>query len=110
MLNQFNRNIESIKTSKNNPCKFGSLSTCLFFFVQKFFPSKGSVIWRKDVPIIYKINEYITKMGENFVNIMENYFDSFKEKMNNRFKINKKLVEDYKDDVCFMVDGEKVYI
>ena len=30
--------------------------------------------------------------------------------MNNRFQIPKKLVEDYKDDVCFMVDSDKVYI
>ena len=41
---------------------------------------------------------------------MENYFDAFKEKMNNKFKIPKKLVDDYKDDVCFMVDSDKVYI
>ena len=49
-------------------------------------------------------------MGENYVSIMEHYFDVFKEKMNNRFKIPKKLVEDYKDDVCFMVDSDRVYI
>ena len=29
---------------------------------------------------------------------MENYFDVFKEKINNRFRILRKLVEDYKDD------------
>ena len=42
-------------------------------------------------------------MGEIYNSIMENYFDAFKEKMKNRFKIPKKLVEDYKDDICFMV-------
>ena len=41
---------------------------------------------------------------------MDNYFDAFKEKMNNRFRIPKKIVQDYKDDVCFMVDSDKVYI
>ena len=30
--------------------------------------------------------------------------------MNNRFKFLKKLVGNYKDDVCFMVDSDKVYI
>ena len=30
--------------------------------------------------------------------------------MNNRFRIPPKLVEDYRDDVCFMVDYDKVYI
>ena len=59
LLNQFNKNMESIRTSKNNPFKFGSLLTCLFFYVYKFFPSKGTVVWRKDVPVPYQINEYI---------------------------------------------------
>ena len=49
-------------------------------------------------------------MEENFESIMDNYFDAFKEKMNNRFRIPQKLVEDYKDDICFMVDSDKVYI
>ena len=49
-------------------------------------------------------------MGENHVSIIDNYFDVFKDKMNNRFRISKKLVEDYKDDICFMVDCDKVYI
>ena len=49
-------------------------------------------------------------MGENFDKVMDNYFEDFKERMNNRFKIPPKLVEDYKDGVCFMVDCDKVYI
>ena len=53
MLRQLNKNMESIRTSKNNPCKFGSLLTCLFFYVQKFFPCKGSMVWRKDTPVLY---------------------------------------------------------
>ena len=109
-LKQFNKNMESIKTSKNNLCRFGSLLTCLYFYVQKLFPSKGYVVWRKDIPMLYQINEYIVEMGENYNSIMDNYFDAFKEKMNNRFQIPKKLVEDYKDDVCFMVDSDKLYI
>ena len=41
---------------------------------------------------------------------MDSYFDTFKEKMNNRFRILEKLVSDYHDDVCFMVDCDNVYI
>lgn len=67
--------------------------TFLFFYVQKFFPSKDIVVWRKDAPILYQINEYIAEMGENYESIMDNYFDAFKEKMNNRFRIPKKLVD-----------------
>ena len=49
-------------------------------------------------------------MGENFERVMDNYCEVFKEKMNNRFQIPLKLVEDYKKDVCFMVDYDRVYI
>ena len=56
------------------------------------------------------INEYIDEMGENYTSIMDNYSDAFKDKMNNRFRIPKKLVDDYKDNICFMVDCDKVYI
>lgn len=53
LLNQFNKNMEIIRTSKKNPCNFVSLLTCLFFNVLKLFPSKGSVVWRKDVSVLY---------------------------------------------------------
>ncbi len=36
-LNQFNKNMESIRTSKNNPCKFGSLLTCYSFMFKNSF-------------------------------------------------------------------------
>ena len=102
--------MESIRTSKKNPFKFGSLLPCLFFYVRNFFPSKGTVVWRKDVHVLYQINEYVDEMGENYVSIMENYFYAFKDKMNNIFRIPKKLIDDYKDDICFMVDSDKVYM
>ena len=56
----------------------------------------------------YMPNAYIFEMGKNYNSIMDNYFDAFKEKMKNRFWIPRKLVEDFKDDVCFMVDSDKV--
>ncbi len=110
LLKQLNKNMYNIRTSKTNSCKFGSFLVFLFFYVQKFFPSKGTVVWKKDIPVLYQTNEFVAEMGENFDSIMDNYFEDFKERMNNRFRIPPKLVEDYKDDVCFMVDCDKVYI
>ena len=40
---------------------------------------------------------------------MDNYFDAFKDKMNNRFWIPKKIDNNYKDDIFFMVDCDKIY-
>ena len=44
LLKQLNQKMKSIRASKNNPCKFGSFLTSLFFYVQKFFPSKGTIV------------------------------------------------------------------
>ena len=60
------------------------------------------------MPLLYQINEYITEMGKNFDSIMDSYFDTFKEKIRNMFKILENLVSDYHDDVCFMVDCDNV--
>ena len=66
--------------------------------------------WKKDTLILYQINEFIKDMGDNYEKVMDNYFEEFKEKMNNRFHIPPKLVKNYKDEICFMVDCDKVYI
>lgn len=44
LLKKLNKNMDSIRTAKKNPYKFGSLLVCLFFYVHKFFPSKGAVV------------------------------------------------------------------
>jgi len=43
------------------------------------------MVWRKDTPILYQINGFIKDMGANFEKVMDNYFEVFNEKMNNRF-------------------------
>ena len=73
--------MENIRTSKNNPCKFGSLLTFFFFYVQKFFPSKDKIIWKKDTQVLYQINEFVAEVGVFFDSIMDNYFEIFIEKM-----------------------------
>ena len=88
--------MESIRTSKNNFCKFGSLLIYLFFYVQNSFPSKGSVVWRKDIPILYQINEFIAELGENFDSVLDNYFEYFKERMNNRFRFHQNWLRNIK--------------
>ena len=75
LLKQLNKDIDSVKTSKNNSFKFGSLLICLFFYVQKFFPSKGTIVWRKDTLVLYQINEFIKEMGEIFEKVLDNYFE-----------------------------------
>lgn len=57
-----------------------------------------------------QINEFIVEMGDNFEIIMDAYFETFKEKMQSRCIIPKKLVEDYEQDICSLVDCDKVHI
>jgi hypothetical protein len=109
-LIQFSKNLESIRATKPNPWKFGPLLVCLFFYVQNFFPSKGTIVWRKNLLVLYQINEFITELGDNFASIMDVYFDDFKAKMENRFRIPQTLVEEFEKDICFLVDYDKTYI
>ena len=39
------------------------------------------MVWRKDTPILYQINEFIAEMGVNFDKVMDNYFEDFKERI-----------------------------
>ena len=49
-------------------------------------------------------------MRDDFESTMDAYFDNFKEKMQNIFKIPKQLVDDYEEDICFLVDFDNVDI
>lgn len=79
--NQLIKNMESIRVLKTNPCNFGSLLTCQFFYVQKLFPSKGTIVRKKDMHVVYQINEFIAEMGDNFEGIMDAYFETLKKRM-----------------------------
>lgn len=56
------------------------------------------------------MSDFIDEMGENFDGIIDAYFENFKEKMQNRFRIPKQLVDDYEQDIFFLVDCDKVHI
>ena len=85
-------------------CKFGSLIVCISFYIQKYFPSIGNVLWEQDKPVTRKINEFITQLGDNFENTMNTYLDEFKLRMKRRIRIPKELVTKYYSDMHFLVD------
>lgn len=41
---------------------------------------------------------------------MDDYFNKFQEKRHNKYRIPPKLVEKYKDDICFEVDTDYCYV
>ena len=49
-------------------------------------------------------------MGENFETIITNYFEDFKKSMKQRMRIHVSLVEQYYNDICFLVDIDYTYI
>ena len=67
-------------------------------------------MWNKDWHVVYQINKYIVELGDNFENIMDAYFDDFKERMQNRYRIPRKFVEEFEKDICFLVDCDNVHI
>lgn len=75
---QSTKNLISIRKTKKLMCKFGSLVMCIFFYIQKYFLSIGNIAWEQGKPVIRKINEYITQLGENFENVMDAYLEELK--------------------------------
>ncbi|GLJ42669.1 hypothetical protein SUGI_0884470 [Cryptomeria japonica] len=114
LLKNLFENLNTIrKLKKNNSAntlKFGSLLVCMFFYFEKFFPSIGNVVWELHRPITHQINDFIKQLGDNFNEIMDDYFSKFQEKMHNRHMIPPQLVEKYKDDICFEVDTDYCYV
>lgn len=98
------------KNNSENTLKFGSLLVCMFFYFEKFFPSVGKVVWELHRPITHQINDFIKKLGDNFNDIMDDYFCKFQEKMHNKYRIPPQLVEKYKDNICFEVDTDYCYV
>lgn len=91
-------------------CNFGSLIMCIFFHIQKYFPSIGDVVWDQNKLVTRQINEYITQLGENFENLMNAYFDEFKKRMKRTMRIPKELVTKYYSDICFLVDMNNTFL
>ena len=72
-------------------------------------PSIGKVNWNQDKTIIEQINRFIAQMGENFDAQMTSYFEDFKKSMKQRMRIPVSLVEEYVNDICFLVDIDYSY-
>ena len=49
-------------------------------------------------------------MGENFEIIMTSYFEDFKKSMKQRMRIHVSLVEQYYNDICFLIDIDYMYV
>lgn len=101
---QLKENLSSIRNENNSMCKFGSLIVCTFFYIPKYFPRIGNVVWEKNKPLTRKINEFITQLGDTFYNAMNTFFNEFKSRMKRRMRILEELVTKYYSDICFLVD------
>lgn len=50
-LKQLVENLDTIRKTKINMCKFGSLIVCILFYVQNMFLTIGNVFWNKTKPV-----------------------------------------------------------
>lgn len=53
---------------------------------------------------------YIQALGNKFESVMDEYFDNFKIRMNQRFRISPALVEKYHDYVYFLDDIDSTLV
>ena len=78
--------------ARNNLYKFGSLIVCIFFYIEKYYPGIGDIVWEQNKLVTRQVSQYITQLGANFENVMDAYFEEFKKRMKMRMRIPKELV------------------
>ena len=103
-------NLGAIRKTKSAQCKFGSILICIFFYVQKMFPSFGTMGWKINRSVAVQIGEYIEQLGDNFESLMTSYFEDFKKSMKKRLRVPISLVEKHYDDFCFLVDVDYTFV
>lgn len=103
-------NLGAIRKAKSAQCKFGPILVFIFFYVQKTFPSFGTMRWKTNRSVVVQINEYIEQLGENFESLMTSYFEEFKKSMKERMRIPVSLVEKHYDDIFFLVDVDYSFV
>ena len=99
-----------MRKTKGAQCKYGAILVCIFFYVQREFPTFGKLNWKSNRLGIEKINDLIEQFGNNFDSILSSYFEEFKKVMKGRMRIPVSLVEKYVQDICFLVDEDYTYI
>lgn len=83
---------------------------CILFYIQSYFPTIGNVVWEQGKPATRQISEYIANLGDSFENVLDGYFNEFKQMMKIRKRIPTSLVEKYYNDACFLVDTDYTYV
>lgn len=83
--------------------KYGTLLVCLFFSYQNFFLGIGKVTWQADKLVMIQIGDMANKLGNQFNEVMTDYFETFHLRMHARKSIPSTIVDLYKDEVCFLV-------
>lgn len=107
MQRQLLLNLKSIKQDNALMFKFGKLLVGLFFYFQGYFPRVGDVQWSVDQPVTKKIKKSIQAIGTGYPDVLNKYFDEFRQKMSQRMRISGDIVKKYEDDICFTIQVDK---
>jgi hypothetical protein len=105
---QLLENLEKIKKTKNYVFRFQSLINHLFFHVLRRFPFLSvTKIMSSDKCTMEKITGIWRSHPEDKILDSGNLImRTFQNEMRTRFRINPKIVDRFKNDICFMVDTD----
>lgn len=94
-------NLGKIKKYKKGTFRFGNLLVCLMLHITKQVPDIGYKALGFDIPIGKQLTELLNNMGEDKEKNIHEYFQAHNAKMKKRIRLSQKIVDKYKDDICF---------
>lgn len=89
-------------------CNFVSLLLFIFFYVQNMIPTNGDVVWDKTRPVTQQINDFKARLVIALTLLWMVIFRSLRGKKK-RSRIHQSLVDQYYDDICFLVEIDFSY-
>lgn len=110
LKNELIDNLGKTKKDKKGTFRFGNLLLCLMLHITKQVPSIGYKELGYDIPVGKQLTELFNTMGENKENNIHDFFQALKTKMKKRTRLSQKIVDKYKDDICFVIKKDEIWM
>lgn len=103
-------NLGNIKKDKKGTFIFGSLLVCLMLHITKQVPGIGNKKLGFDILVGKQLSNLLNSMDENKEKNINEYFQALKARMNARVRLSQEIVNKYKDDICFVIKKDEIWM
>lgn len=103
-------NLGKIKKDKKGIFRFGNLLVCLMLHITKQVLGIGIKNLGFDISVGKQLSDLFNNMGESKQKNIDEYFQALKARMNKRVRLSQKIVNKYRDDICFVIKKDEIWM